>query len=212
MLKNRNWNYYFPATIYVIMLIGIIAIIPYSIHHGINAPYKTFDISDWLINYQGGFVRRGLLGEGLLAFHSLFPISLKVIITMGSIAIFLLFIHRLWKVSTSLQMSLFPFLAMTWAIHNSIIWYRRDYLMLLMAFYLFHYVTGYINNRSTSQLIKAQVLSVLAIIIHESTFFFTIPLAFAVTALATIKEGTGKCRAVCTKLFTPPYWQCAQYV
>ena len=41
--------------------------------------------SDWLINYQGGFVRRGLPGE--VAFHiaKFFDIKLRVVILLFQI-------------------------------------------------------------------------------------------------------------------------------
>ena len=39
-----------------------------------------YTISDWLINYQGGFTRRGLLGEIVFQINSLFPIGLRKVI------------------------------------------------------------------------------------------------------------------------------------
>ena len=38
--------------------------------------YSAWQYSDWLINYQGGFVRRGLIGEFLFQLHKLTKINL----------------------------------------------------------------------------------------------------------------------------------------
>lgn len=37
--------------------------------------HNSFKIGDWLINYQGGMVRRGLLGEGIYRLSTLTPIN-----------------------------------------------------------------------------------------------------------------------------------------
>jgi hypothetical protein len=42
--------------------------------------YETFGISDWLINYQGGFLRRGLAGEVLWRLYQLHPYNVVYVI------------------------------------------------------------------------------------------------------------------------------------
>ena len=49
--------------------------------------------SDWLINYQGGFVRRGLIGEILYQIHSILSIRLDVIIFL-SVSLFYIFFYK----------------------------------------------------------------------------------------------------------------------
>ena len=39
--------------------------------------YKSFEISDWLINYEGGFVRRGVMGEIIYILYTYIPFSVK---------------------------------------------------------------------------------------------------------------------------------------
>ena len=39
--------------------------------------YNGFEISDWMINYQGGFVRRGLVGELLFMLEKVKPYNLR---------------------------------------------------------------------------------------------------------------------------------------
>ena len=42
--------------------------------------YSAWQYMDWVINYQGGFVRRGLIGEFLFQIHSMFNINLDFLI------------------------------------------------------------------------------------------------------------------------------------
>ena len=49
--------------------------------------------SDWLINYQGGFVRRGLIGEILYQIHSISSIRLDLIIFL-SVSLFYIFFYK----------------------------------------------------------------------------------------------------------------------
>ena len=51
-----------------------------------------YEVQDWLINYQAGFVRRGLPGE--LAFHlaSFFDIKLRTVILFFQIGFYSLYI------------------------------------------------------------------------------------------------------------------------
>ena len=42
--------------------------------------YSAWQYVDWIINYQGGFVRRGLVGESLFQLHRLTNIDLDVLI------------------------------------------------------------------------------------------------------------------------------------
>jgi hypothetical protein len=41
---------------------------------------SVYQYSDWLVNYQGGFVRRGLLGEFFFQIHDLLSISLDLVL------------------------------------------------------------------------------------------------------------------------------------
>ncbi len=77
---KKNWSNYFQ--IYVLALIFFGVFFLYSKHDVGN----DSSLSDWLINYEGGFVRRGLIGE-LIKNFSIF-LSLKL---RDSILLFQLF-------------------------------------------------------------------------------------------------------------------------
>ena len=42
--------------------------------------YSDWQYADWLINYQGGFIRRGLIGELLFQIHYFLSINLDILV------------------------------------------------------------------------------------------------------------------------------------
>ncbi|MGN1277768.1 MAG: hypothetical protein ACI4UK_12320, partial [Floccifex sp.] len=60
----------------------------------------SYPISDWLINYQGGFVRRGLIGEALYYLYDMTSVNVIILIIIASFVIMVgftyLFINK-WR-------------------------------------------------------------------------------------------------------------------
>ena len=87
MIENirKNWSNYFQIYVYALIFFGIFFL--YSKHDVGN----DSSLSDWLINYEGGFVRRGLIGEIIINFSTALSLKLR-----DSILIFqLIFFHKL---------------------------------------------------------------------------------------------------------------------
>ena len=68
----------------------------------INEFPKRYVFTDWLINYEGGYVRRGLLGQTIYEISKLLNIQIKFILLFFEISIyfayFLLFLLFLSKI------------------------------------------------------------------------------------------------------------------
>lgn len=77
----RQSKYEFCFNIYIIFLFIFSVIFLYQKHNG----SVDWNISEWLINYQGGFTRRGLLGESALLMSNLFNVSIRKIILLFQI-------------------------------------------------------------------------------------------------------------------------------
>lgn len=98
-------------------------------------------IGDWLINYQGGFVRRGLLGEGIFQVAALVDVNPdKIVLTLQTLcyAGYFGFSFLLLRMQKSLLPYLFlifsPFLFM-FQIHDVAGGFRKEIIFLvLMAF------------------------------------------------------------------------------
>tara|TARA_B100001057_G_scaffold364800_1_gene367791 strand:- start:194 stop:1423 length:1230 start_codon:yes stop_codon:yes gene_type:complete len=77
---KKGWSNYFQIYVYVLIFFGVFFL--YSKHNVGN----DSSLSDWLINYAGGFVRRGLIGELITNFSTIMSFKLR-----DSILIFQLF-------------------------------------------------------------------------------------------------------------------------
>ena len=68
---KRNWSNYFQIYVFVLIFFGVFFL--YSKHDVGN----DSSISDWFINYEGGFVRRGLIGELITNFSIMLSLKLR---------------------------------------------------------------------------------------------------------------------------------------
>ena len=68
---KRNWSNYFQIYVFALIFFGVFFL--YSKHDVGN----DSSISDWFINYEGGFVRRGLIGELITNFSIVLSLKLR---------------------------------------------------------------------------------------------------------------------------------------
>ncbi len=142
--------------------------------------YGTFDISDWLINYEGGFVRRGLMGHLLWGVEQYHLYDVRILITiivfLTSIAILILMIRIFIKEGWSLL--IIPTgIVLGFTVFG--LGGRRDMLSLLLTYCLFLLLKHSINNgRNLLCWFMFYVISILQILIHEASFFYTFPIMF----------------------------------
>ncbi len=62
--------------LYLVILTSLIFQV--SKFYSFYTEYSAWQYVDWLINYQGGFVRRGLIGEFLFQIHKMINIDLDI--------------------------------------------------------------------------------------------------------------------------------------
>ena len=141
--------------------------------------YGSWQISEFLINYQGGFVRRGLTGEILFFFAKHFNINIewtiKIVCLICFAAVCTFFVRAFLKKGYSLYiLPLCFFLGMGVL---EVYWIRKDYLF----FYVFISVLWLYNKNNLSigkRLIFINILSVFGILCHEIFAFFALPILF----------------------------------
>ena len=85
MIENikKNWSNHFQIYVLALIFFGIFFL--YSKHDVGN----DSSLSDWLINYEGGFVRRGLIGEIITNFSTILSINLRDSILIFQIIFFI---------------------------------------------------------------------------------------------------------------------------
>lgn len=138
---------------------------------------ETYNITEFLINYQGGFIRRGLLGEIILKIYNIFNIlPYHQILSISIISFSLLiifFIIQFLKRRYSLGLILFTFLLGNPILNN--FWVRKDCLLMLCFIGVIFFArrkTNFLN------LILLNLIFVFSLLLHEAFGFFTFPIVF----------------------------------
>ena len=144
-------------------------------------PYIT---ADWLINYQGGFVRRGFIGEILFQLNNFLKIDilhLVFFLNLITILIFFFLIYKIIKSSLSNQLFLLYCLipsTLMFTFFDPLAAARKDYFIVLP--YLFY--AFFLDRLNLNLKIFIILFLIISILTHELTFFF-IPFLFAVKSL-----------------------------
>tara|TARA_Y100000389_G_C17439824_1_gene507861 strand:- start:928 stop:2097 length:1170 start_codon:yes stop_codon:yes gene_type:complete len=90
-MNNLKFNQWFM--IYLIILYFFASFFLYQKYNNL----VEWTISEWLINYQGGFTRRGFIGEIVFQFSKIFSTSLRETILIFQLASYLLYFNLLFK-------------------------------------------------------------------------------------------------------------------
>jgi len=138
---------------------------------------QSWGISEFLINYQGGFVRRGLIGEivyklHLVGFLSFNPYYTILFLSLCSIFVLLFVLFYIFK-----KANIGYFILPTTILFGFVIiedsWLRKDSIILLLSFISIKLL---IRNKISYNLFYSLVASI-AILIHEAAFFIIIPIS-----------------------------------
>lgn len=144
--------------------------------------YSDMLISEWLINYAGGFVRRGLTGQLLLFYYHVNPHeiinTIVFIYIVGLITLIALLIKVFKEEKWSPYIIVFPI-----CISISFLGARRDYWALVLAYVCFILYKAYNKKRAVTFLIAANFICCINILIHEVAFFFMVPILFISTII-----------------------------
>ena len=156
--------------------------------------YGGWTVSEWLINYEGGFVRRGLCGEILYGLYQVHPYPVRdMILILGFTGFFffmVLLIGLFRREGWSPVLLIAPCLIQipTFLGGTSLFGLRKDHWLLLLAYGIFYFYTRYIRRRDILSLVTMQFLSVVVLLIHEAAFFFIFPLLIVHSFLITYKK------------------------
>lgn len=150
--------------------------------------YESWQISEWLINFQGGYVRRGLMGELLYFIAQHFNINIGLTIKLFSLLCLFgligFFIKHFLQKGYALYI-LPTCLFFGTHINNGMYWTKRDYLILLL-FILCLYILKK-NKNILFGFLATNFLMILAINIHEAIALFTLPILFLILRVKFIK-------------------------
>ena len=137
---------------------------------------------NWMINYRGGFLRRGLGGEIILHLASLFGVSHIVVVNILTFVIWVILISFFITKFVQKQYPLF-ILAMPFCLGETIFadpsyFLRKDSLSILIFILM---LTLFFKKKSLPHSLLFLFLNslfILGILIHEEIFFFSFPILF----------------------------------
>ena len=129
-------------------------------------------ISEWIINYEGGFTKRGLIGQICIYLSNIFDIQLRVSILIFQIFIVGIYFLSLYffflnlKFNNLIIFSIFSPIFILYPVAEIEVLARKEtFLFCFFLFYLF------IENKSYKKIYKILILP-LAVLIWEPVVFF----------------------------------------
>ncbi|SOD14990.1 hypothetical protein [Pedobacter xixiisoli] len=159
----------------------------------------SWGITEFLINYQGGFVRRGLLGEILLSIYNTTGISpYSIIIStciLAYIALATFFVRSIIKQGYPLVFLPFVFFLGNPIINN--FWVRKDVILVL----LFIAAIYWADKKSNISLIFYNLFLSIALLIHESIGFFCLPILCLLLCKEELKQPNGYFKTILTSIY-----------
>ena len=165
---KKNWSNYFQIYVFVLIFFGVFFL--YSKHDVGN----DSSLSDWLINYEGGFVRRGLIGELITNFSTMMSFKLRDSILIFQLFFFIsyyflviLFCKSLFK-NRLIILAIFSPIFILYPVAEIEVLGRKE-LIIFMIFlsYLFFDITNI-----KVQLIYKLILFPISILTWEPVFLF----------------------------------------
>jgi hypothetical protein len=175
MLPKKNLPFSF---VYVLFVLDIIWQFYLQIHNGIWK--ESWGVTEWLINYQGGFVRRGLAGEIILWLYNHFGISPYYLILLISASAYILIVaYFIWAFNRKgYSLFLLPFV---FFLGNPIInayWIRKDLVLILFFISILYLLV----KKGSLSILWINLLLIIALLMHEAIGFFCFPILFLVLA------------------------------
>jgi hypothetical protein len=182
--------------IYGLFLIDLSLI--FLVHLFKNWGYASTMMCEFLINYQGGFVRRGLIGEilfwGAKNFHINVEWTIKISCLLCFAAVSIFFVKSFLNKGYSLYiLPLSFFLGM--GIMTNGYWLRRDYLFICVLISIL-----WVYNKSSLpailKLFVINLLSIFTILCHEVFAFISLPILFLLLFSQYKKHGVLRSAAI----------------
>lgn len=173
-----------PDRVYKWIFVAVTSVLVLrTLYLGVRAfqyPYWA-DFSDYLYNYSGGFIRRGLTGEILIFLKNTFSISplTTCVVTslMGYFALAYFIISKFREKGYFWGMLIMGFMLGGVLIFD-LAALRRDYIemaLFLAIICLFNKI------RCSRWLLFSNLIAIFGILLHEATFFFIVPVCVLLT-------------------------------
>ncbi len=181
---EKNYKNYFK---YYLISISVFAFIWLYLKHGVG---NDSTISEWIINYQGGFTRRGLPGEIAFNIAQIFDLKLRFVILLMQIffyGLYLILIYKFFqriKINGIILFSLFTPIFLIYHIAELEVLARKE-LFLFIGYIWFYNISSKDSKTTNSILWIIFILPLISILYEPAIFYYTF---FAATVLIKMKN------------------------
>ena len=170
IMKNLSTQKKIILIYFIYLIVGHIFILNLNLN---EFPYK-YVFSDWLINYEAGFIRRGLLGHINYKISLITKIDLKYIIFFFQVLGYVLYLGIIYKFFHKLKLNFFWLLIVFSTISflypiSEIEALGRKDIYILLCFLIFIFINPVNLNRLIFTFLIVFTISCL---IHEISFFY----------------------------------------
>ena len=171
LIKIKKFDNYFFLYLSLLFLFGIFWL---YIKHSVG---NDSTISEWIINYQGGFIKRGLIGEICFQIAIHFDLSLRFVIFLFQsliYSIFLILIYRFFRnIPTNLIiiLSIFTPIFLLYPIAEIEVLARKE-TFVFIGFLLFLNISNFNYSSNLPLFYVFFVLPIICLIWEPVVFFF----------------------------------------
>ena len=171
MVKKKFLSNYF--LIFILISAAIYSL--WSLKLLNDFPWR-YVFTDWIINYEGGYIRRGLLGEVSINLSNFLNLNIKYVFLLIHLSTYLLFHLLFYKFFLSFKKNYvfyllcFSPLVFLYPIATFEAFARKE-IFYITFFLLNCYLAIKISNRSII-FFSTNLLVILSYLIHESSLFF----------------------------------------
>lgn len=187
---------------YIAMLVPyLVTLLSHTLLDNVRLSAKTWQVTEILINYEGGFVRRGLIGQLIYMLNNTFGIEPLFAAYFFSIASALLFFYLIFKdtIKRGYSILLLPTTMFLSSLFVSGHWVRKDFFIMI----IFYLIVRLLRSKSVWKFLYINILLIIGALSHEVILFISAPIIFISILsdtivnkqpnLATVAKTTGKC-------------------
>ena len=188
ILKQNNIQLLFKTLIYITFLV-----VCFNFYEAVNSN-KGWQYTDWLINYQGGFTRRGLAGELILRFSLLTKIHFNLLLLFIVFSLYFIFYKELLLIIKETKIKLIDLfillspLSFFYPVMESKISGRKEIIFFVLLILLFKNI-----NKIAFSFQKYLILmfTIIAFLVHSGFILYS-PYFIVVFLLANHKKNIKK--------------------
>ena len=187
---------------YIAMLVPyLVTLLSHTFLDNVRLSANTWQVTEILINYEGGFVRRGLIGQLIYMLNNTFGIEPLFAAYFFSIASALLFFYLIFKdtIKRGYSILLLPTTMFLSSLFVSGHWVRKDFFIMI----LFYLIVRLLRSKSVWKFLYINILLIIGALSHEVILFISAPIIFISILsdtivnkqpnLAAVAKTTGKC-------------------